>query len=705
MIESPRMSSSPANTFAIAVAALLLCAFSVPGIQTGSNVLPAYELHERYFQLEEAVENPYDSNSAVLDAEIRTPDNQTLHLPLFYDGEKGWGIRYTPSIPGRHHIQVLFRQNKSQAKKLAEYDIEVSANSGNSGFIRVSKKNPRYFAFDNGAAYFPLGQNMGWILPLEKWPHYLQRTGDTGANWIRVWMCSWGRMALEWTKKTDPNVYHDLDAYSLANARRVDDLLKGAQEHGLYVQLVFNNHGQFSSKTNPEWDSNPYNTANGGFLKSPEEFFTHPESLRRYKDRLRYLVGRYGWSTHIFAWELWNEVNLTSNYDYQTVADWHKQMSAVLKELDSYDHPVTTSGAGGHLQHQQFEGMDFLQTHAYIRDVVGANLVGGQYALEHNPDRPHFFGEMGTDASGPQREDAEGVSLHDMLWASIHSGASGTAMTWWWDNWVEPLNLYHHFSDAHAYVRDIDWIEEDFHPIRAEVLPQAENQGPLVFAGLAGWRRSETDRFEISADGTISNSKELPTFIYAPEKADLRIEPAFAFESESGGVFALTIAKVAKAGAEMTISLNGDEVIQRNFPAGNEDYVPEDGTLKVVFPPGKHEIRLSNGGVDWLIAGQYCLDGVTQRLQTAALGGNRRALIWIRDRSYDWRDRVASENLPDIKPTDVYLHGLPDGEYTCEMWDTWTGEVQKDERVYVREALATLHIPTFRRDMAFRLMR
>lgn len=38
------------------------------------------------------------------------------------------------------------------------------------------------------------------------------------------------------------------------------------------------------------------------------DFFTNERARADYKQRLRYLVARYGYSTSIFAWEFFNEV-------------------------------------------------------------------------------------------------------------------------------------------------------------------------------------------------------------------------------------------------------------------------------------------------------------------------------------------------------------------------------------------------------------
>ena len=47
------------------------------------------------------------------------------------------------------------------------------------------------------------------------------------------------------------------------------------------------------------------------------------------------------------------------------------------------------------------------------------------------------------------------------------SGACGTAMLWWWDNYVDAHDLYYHFGAVARFVRDIPWTTAGFRPLDA----------------------------------------------------------------------------------------------------------------------------------------------------------------------------------------------------------------------------------------------
>lgn len=95
----------------------------------------------------------------------------------------------------------------------------------------------------------------------------------------------------------------------------MDKVLELAEQKGIYIMLTFINHGQFSTKVNPQWNENPWNKKNGGILTKPEEFFTNTEAKKQFKKIIRYIIARWGYSTNIMSWELFNEVSWTDNYD------------------------------------------------------------------------------------------------------------------------------------------------------------------------------------------------------------------------------------------------------------------------------------------------------------------------------------------------------------------------------------------------------
>jgi endo-1,4-beta-mannosidase len=127
------------------------------------------------------------------------------------------------------------------------------------------------------------------------------------------------------------------------DAWRVDYLLGQAAEKDIYLLITTMDFSRFMAG---EWAHNLYNTANGGPCADPWDFWTDEIPKQYYRQVLRYFVARWGYSTNVLAWELWNEWHElewhTSQFNVAEGIAWHQEMGAYLKSLDS-NHMVTTS--------------------------------------------------------------------------------------------------------------------------------------------------------------------------------------------------------------------------------------------------------------------------------------------------------------------------------------------------------------------------
>jgi len=175
-------------------------------------------------------------------------------------------------------------------------------------------------------------------------------------------------------------------------------------------------------------------------------------------------VARWGWTTKLAAWELWNEVDNNEGFDSNSCAAWHRDMGDYLKSIDPWKHLVTTSWRDQ--QTFALPQIDIVQAHSYW----GPEYDAAQYTL-HDTDhlmrpfgKPFFFGEQGIE--GPVSVDPEGKHFHDVLWASSLSGAAGAGLYWWWHNYVDVYGLYRHYAALKRFVADVDWPAYTWQPIR-----------------------------------------------------------------------------------------------------------------------------------------------------------------------------------------------------------------------------------------------
>ncbi|MCU0480619.1 MAG: DUF5060 domain-containing protein [Anaerolineae bacterium] len=431
-----------------------------------------YEKFELVITHDIAYDNPYDPDDIRLDAEFEAPNGAILRTAGFFYRDylqaetnpdiliaqaESWRVRFAPTQIGTWRYRVIITTpNTTATSDWARFEVSPSDNKG---FIRIDERNRRYFAFDNGDSYFPVGQNMGWAVenPIANYQTWLDEMNAVGANFIRVWMASWG-FGIEWTDTGLGNYDNRQD-----RAFQLDKVIELAEARDIYIMLALLNHGAFSETVNAEWDNNPYNRANGGMLDSPVEFGTHPDARRLWLQRLRYIVARWGYSTSIMSWEWWNEVNWTPLADETILSAWMADGNAYLAEYDPYDHLITHSGS--QVNHASvWTDLDFTQQHLYeMRNLPREFASEIPQWLTQYPDKPFLMGEFGS----PADVDTDGLLIHLGLWSAPMNGASGTGMTWWWDTYIHPNNLYYHFGGVASFFADEDMGAYSWQPTSA----------------------------------------------------------------------------------------------------------------------------------------------------------------------------------------------------------------------------------------------
>ncbi len=544
-------------------AALALAALGAGGFGCGSGSSggggDAHADVARWDRLELALElpvlaaNPFDPEEADVHAELESPSGAHLEVPAFatrdferaLDGgrealtatsELYWALRFAPAAEGEGRGRVRARQRTAAGEldeRVGEWSgFRVGApRDGVHGFLRVSPRDPRYLAFDDGAPYLAIGENLCWYdgrgtFAYDDW---LEKLAARHVTYVRLWMPSWA-FGLEWIERGADGAVtaSSLGDYEerLGRAWQLDRVIEKARALGLQVMLSIQNHGPFSTAVNSEWADNPYNAANGGPLTRPEDFFTDATARELFERRLRYLVARWGGDSNVF-WELWNEADLAGSPGVDALVDWHRVMASTLGELDPARRIVTTSVSGTPAILDLFlgtalfrglwelPGIAFTQVHLY---AVGGLPLDFSHALplltEHmgRYAKPVLIGEAGVDFRGPSETlaaDPEGVGIHDMGWAGVLGGGLGGGMTWWWDNVVDPSDLYFHFG---ALARFVEGVELDRQDVRVGGAVASAPGAGLTALALRGrdvalvWLESDAHQWFHPDDTTITGA-------------------------------------------------------------------------------------------------------------------------------------------------------------------------------------------------------
>ena len=438
--------------------------------------------------------NPCDPTQFSLDAVVRAPDGSEVRIPGFVDqamerSDRGdhevvrpatadaFTIRFRPRQPGVHTIRLEARWGAAEAPQVT-LDLPPLTVSGGKwdDYVRVDAGDPRFFS-KAGAFWWPRGPNlrsvydtrgsdrMRTVLTPDRgmlaYEAYLRRLAAQGVNAVEVWLSSWN-LALEW--RADWPGFQGQGRYNLENAWRLDQLLDLAQELGIHLNLVLNNHGQASTNSDAEWTSNPYNRVRGGKLKDAADFFSDAWALSGQEHLRRYLVARYADHPAILGWKLWSEVNLTAARG-QSLRTWHEQAAASFKALDTYGHPVTTHWCGDYNLADRAicaqPGIDYLCIDAYHgSDRLLADLLW-RSTMDPVPRRglaqfnkPVLTTEFGGnwDACPEPQMRAEHASGP---FAGLVSGHAGAPMLWWFE-WLDQGGHFAPYRSISAFIAGED---------------------------------------------------------------------------------------------------------------------------------------------------------------------------------------------------------------------------------------------------------
>lgn len=717
-------------------------------IRPNQQQIAACERLELAVRLQAEYSNPFDPDDVALDAHFVPPSGKTHVVPGFLwhgferkrvggserlspTGEYGWRIRYCPTEAGQYRYWLTLRDG-DQEDHSDEASFQVTE-SQHHGFVRVAKKNPYAFEFDDGSPYFAIGENVCWPGGggTYDYDNYWAKLSAHGANYARLWIGPFDVFTLERLARNDQEPV-GLGRYDAAGSWRIDYVVDSAAKHNLKIMYCIESFNSLRIRPHyARWDECPYNAANGGPIERPEQFFTDETARRLFKRRLRYIVARWSHSPAILSWEFWNEVNIVEHYVSQDVAAWHKEMARYLRELDPHNHLLTTSWAGpeGDPAVDGLPELDYIQSHQYGARDAASMMIDVCHDKRRRYRKPHYFGEFGTDAMARStRGDVDGIHLHNGLWSGVVSGAAGTAMLWWWDSYVEPFDLYHHFQPVANFVAGIPFNAAEYRPARVGRVTYAGSQPPpryedLVLSTQRGsWKPAPHNRpttFTVGTNGKLDPADRLTHVLHGLRNHPTLHNPAtFKVDYDKPGKSIVQIDGVSgHGGARLKVYLDGDQKLEHDFVDDDDSTKTLTGYNRdyaIEVPEGKHEIRVVNDGNDWLFV-TYRLSGYRRRtdpgLQAWALVAERAvesapvAIVWVKNERYNWYNHSRAEVLRAIPPSRIELKNLADGDYEIEWWDTLEGKVTTRAVANSQGDTLWIEVPELSTDAACKIYR
>ncbi|MEI7542065.1 MAG: DUF5060 domain-containing protein [bacterium] len=673
--------------------------------------------------------NPYNYDKIYCQAVVTSPDNRTFVLDGFYSTDFDYSyatnvyaekngsfkVRIAPWKTGKWKYFIKIMKDNKEVYKTVLKSFVVEADKNKKGFLRVSKTDPLFLEFDNKDSFFGIGMNLAWFKAggLLDYKDWLKKMKDNGANLTRIWMAPWS-LGIEWDSELENYGARQKQAFML------DKILEMAGDNEQYVMLTLVPHGEFSSIINPEWEKSPYNIKNNGLLKTPEDFFTNSAAKKVFKNKLRYIIARWGFSDRIMAWELFNEVDLTDNYKAGPVSDWHSEMLDYMKAHDTYRHLLTTSFSSQNKDPEiwNLSQIDIIQTHIYnLRDEAEQIYEACKNKID-NYAKPHIVSEYGIDAGNDfitNKVDITGIHMHNAMWAGAFTLSMGAPMQWYWAEYTDRLNLYPLFRPLQKFTKDINWDKESFNDLQEKDVyykKTAEDAigGAVTIFPVDVWGKAQKDDFVIKSDGTIINKDYFNAFLFGKSKPELKTIPVLSMKNENPSKMIIKLNKVS-ADNELRVSINNIQVLSVTVNAesyDNKEYMTEwkiyqadiNTEYVVALPAGDNEIMLENMGSDWIkiesIQVENFLSAALAPVFVSGVQGKKATYIWLKNKDYSYRN----PSPPAIPETYMNLKDFLPGRYVIEFYDTYEGVTISSKDYIVDEDSLRLDIPEIQKDIA-----
>ena len=450
-------------------------------------------------------------------------------------------VRFAPPKAGNYQLQVQIQTARDSFLSL-KYEFYVEE-SDNHGFVKVADNN-RFLELD-GNGFYPIGMNTPWpetapefdstlfsynivkdqnktffrpemyrvnglCVPrvYQKYKEIWSKMVENGVNSVRTIMNPIST-EIEWEKLGD---YTN----RLNQAQEMDELLEFAESNNLFIHWDLAIHFTFKFNvyyiTQWDWiddDGTPSYCYKKAFnLEKPIDFFTNESAKKYYKQRLRYILARWGYSTNISAFEIISEIsNIGSTADdndafyqknTQVYQDWQLEMGNYLKSLyNGKTHLLTASYSGEMSQKDStfFKGKtyDFMTSNVYdfgttdfasffVKNVAKRFLNESDQDVSGNPYnvrcgeglgnkvcnfniKPLMFSEA-EPIENRNNCSSSSVEINRSQWQSLFSGL---AASFSWTNWYQTSN-YSMYGQMLKWISTVDFIHGDWHPGASELM-------------------------------------------------------------------------------------------------------------------------------------------------------------------------------------------------------------------------------------------
>ncbi len=702
-------------------------ATTISGISQNSSTIGRYTKYELTFSLSKTYTNNFDPCEVDVMVKFHQPDGTDVNVPGFYyvayapvgsnpetyptAGAISWKARFAPSQLGSYTCDIKVKDVDGTATATSAGSF-TCIESGKKGFIRVDPNQHDFLKYSNGDTRINIGQNIGWNGDssnggIYNWNYYLVKLHNAGANWVRLWSCPYGRdmgVALEWKIGLWGTTYFQgVGKPSLQTSLRMDRYVEIAEQNDISIQFALQHHGQVSTDTDSDWANNPYNSANtGGFLSDPCKYFTDPCAIKLTKNKYRYIVARWGYSPAIYAWELFNEVQWTNGWKFQqaNVVAWHNTMASYIRSIDAFKHPVTTSSHGTGFENLwNLPDINLVENHYYGNDTI-RTFEQTALSLEdfNKPVLMAEFGLGGNPEGSPNEPEPyatqlkEGLEMHNGIWAAFFVKSS--AHLWWWDNYIDPCNLYGVYTPLSIYAAGENLADSNL--TRAQ---RAASGGEAYFANPVlsdFWAVTTQFDFYLQVN-YFPGMGNLSRMLHGSTKSAYKSDPNFHLNMPTAGALKIHVQSTADwTSNSLRVLRNGSQIFSGTYPANSSNFI-----ITVPLSAGQQSVKIENTGLDWftITSYEFAPDTVSP-LGSMGLVGKQRGYFWI----YDTESQYGMTNNGTFHNEPVIAKGLSDGLYDVDVYATrGSGGIINSGTANSVNGQLTYMLPDFSKDIAVKV--
>ena len=502
--------------------------------------------------------NPFNPDDINIELQLFNEDGLLIDIrPGFYyeeyrkDLKKNLWIKDTTSFPFRIRFspkesgQLLARVKvtiRNSGYFLNELAFKVLDNDS-PGYLEIGSHGKHMRFSDSKKSFVGVGQDIPWPVwedwsrldkaigpqPIEAIYRSLNAFKKAGGNYTRFVASSWF-MQLE---------FEALGNYQprMGQAWEFDRIVDFCGENDIYFMFCALLHTPLESRTDEQeglipgvrWETNCYNDFDqtpSAFpseepigIKKAIEFYSNPLANKYTRNYFRYLVARYGYSTHLAGWQLMSEVDETAEYRDQQIGDsiidhsehrlhvrnWTNAMSTYIREELKDPHLISIAIIKGRGYSKtlwdpelfNLKNIDFFGYHDYMYETnpaegktrnrnlllrytsvneLNIGLQNGELSYPNYQNKLFIYDEFGHFLSIPRKlpedvNDDPTVAYNNCadflfkqdLWFTFSSGCAVAGLDWW--NNDQPLryemwNSY--FPGIKKFAESIDFESIDY---------------------------------------------------------------------------------------------------------------------------------------------------------------------------------------------------------------------------------------------------